>query len=509
MGLLDGLWTEMKKDGLSRIDIFFATKELQQLGLDYDDVTVRSGRSGKLLPATITLGTRFSRNIPLRTPFVSAAMDTVTEDEMAIALAIAGGIGVIHRNLSPELQAEHVDRVKFSLNGLIVHPKCIRDPNWTIEQVLQWHEKKGYRFHTFPVVDGENKLVGLLTGNDIRFAKDREKTVTVSEMMERTVYFAPTGTTKKEALALMRKHKKKKLPLLGADGVLAGMFTLKDLERIDEIEKGRASHNTDSEDQLRVAAAIGVGDEAFARAELLAAHRVDAFVIDTAHAWTDAAVEMVEKLKRCFPETDVVVGNVTEPGAAEELIHAGADGIKVGQGSGSICITTVVTGVGRTQLTAVYECARAARKYDVPVCADGGVKHQDDIVKALAAGAESVMMGNLLAGHNEAPGDIIEVNGVKHKIYRGMGSEGAIKQNLDRYHQGGKALGDTVLAEGVTGKVLYKGPVARTVGDLLAGVQSGMSAIGAARLADLRAKARFEQRTPAGAAKAHPHSITM
>ncbi len=486
--------------------VFFGVMKLLHIGLDYNDVNLRSGKSGKLVPGAVTLETRFSRNISLLTPLASAAMDTVTEHKMAIELAMRGGIGVIHRNLSPEEQAAEVAKVKFYLNGRIDEPKCIRDRNLTMEHVEKWRKEKGYRFHSFPVLDENGQIAGLLTSSDFKFCDNPLRTVRELMTPWPDLVTASEKTTKEEALGIMRRNKKSVLPLVAQGRKLGGLFVFSDIVRIQE---GHASHNTDAADQLRVAAAVGIGAASVLRAELLAAHHVDAFVIDTAHAWTDAVLETVRELKRRFPETDVVVGNVTEPDAVEDLVRAGADGIKVGQGSGSICTTTVVTGVGRTQLTAVYECARVARQQGVPVCADGGIKHQDDIVKALAAGAESVMMGNLLAGHDEAPGDIFEVGGAKYMIYRGMGSEGAIKQNLDRYHQGGKASDGVVLAEGVEGRVPYKGSVARTIPLLLAGVRSGMSAIGAATLAELRTKAKFERRTQTGAEKAHPHGITF
>ncbi|MBI1998823.1 MAG: IMP dehydrogenase [Parcubacteria group bacterium] len=483
--------------------LFFSGRNLQGIGLDYDDVCLLPGSSGELFPSTVSLAARFSRNVPLIIPFVSAAMDTVTEHEMAIALALAGGIGVIHRNLTPEKQAEEVARVKYSLNGLIDKPKCIRNTEWTIAQVLSWREKKRHRFHSFPVVDEEGKLIGLLTGSDIRFASDRKETATVGDAMERQVITAPAGTGKKEALALMRKAKKSKLPLVAEDGTLAGMFTLTDLERF---EKG-TSHNTDEDGQLRVAAAVGVGADVVAHARLLVSVGVDALVIDTAHAHTAAVLGTLRALKQWFPETDIVVGNVSRRDAVLALIEAGADGIKVGQGIGSICSTTEVTGVGRPQLTAVYECAREAQSRGIPVCADGGIRFSGDITKALAAGAETVMMGGRFAGTDEAPGTTIEVGGARMKIYRGMGSEGAILGNMDRYLQGGKAT--TVVAEGVEGKVSYKGPVAQVIAAHCEGVRRGMSAIGAATIAELREKAIFERLSAAAAAKSHPHSIIL
>lgn len=501
---MDETFKEVREDPLpSDADFFFNAMASQRTGLTFGDVLLRSDYSDELLPGDVSLATRFSRHVRLNTPPVSAAMDTVTEHKMAIAVAIAGGIGVIHRNLPPEEQADEVDRVKFYLNGLIGKPICIKDADWTMEQVLKWREVKEYAFHSFPVLDGEGKLAGLLTRNDFDFCVDPAHT-RVQDAMSKNLITFTAGTSVDEAYQVMIKHKRKILPLVDK-GYLRGLFVFSDLKRI----KTGSTHNVDARGNLRVAAAIGVGGAAIDRAELLVKKNVDALVMDTAHAHTASVLSTLRELKHRFPETDVVVGNISEESAARQLIQAGADGLKVGQGVGSICTTGTVTGVGRAQLTAIYWSSRGANGTDVPVCADGGIRSSGDITLALAAGAESVMLGRLLAGATEAPGRIIVVKGQRMKEYNGMGSLRAIKGAADRYMQGGKVIDGVVVPEGVEAWVPLLGPVSVELALYLGGLRKGMSELGAANIKDLQMKARFERLTPAAAAESRPHDVTV
>lgn len=506
--MTESLVDESRKEVLSDADVFFNIMESQRVGLTFGDVLLRSNYSRELLPGDVSLETRFSRNVSLKMPIASAAMDTVTEHKMAIAIAIAGGIGVIHRNGSPEQQADEVDRVKFSLNGRIEKPICIKDADWTMTQVLTWRREKQYRFSSFPVLDKDGKLIGLITGDDFRFLSDENMSRTVRQVTKQKVILtAGPRTTEGEAFTLLSSHQKKILPLIDADGKLVGIYTFADLKRI----KTGSMHNVDARGNLRVAAAIGVGNAAIDRAEVLVKKHVDALVIDTAHAYTSSVMATLRELKHRFPETDVIVGNVSEEDAARYLVRAGADGVKVGQGVGSICMTGMVTGVGRAQLTALYWSARGIKGNgsDVPVCADGGIRSSGDIALALAVGAESVMLGRLLAGAIEAPGRIIVVRGQRMKEYNGMGSARAIKGNADRYPQGGKVINGIVVPEGVEAWVPLLGPVSAELALYLGGLRKGMSESGAAGVRDLQKKARFERLTVAAAAESRPHDVTV
>jgi len=484
-------------------DDFFAVMERDRIGLSFGDVRLRSQFSN-VLPGHVSFSTRFSRNVSLRIPVASAAMDTVTEHEMAIAMAMAGGIGIIHRNMTPEAQANEVDRVKFFTNARIEKPICIRNTSQTIDEVRRWREEKGYRFTSFPVLDSAGRLIGLITGDHFGYSDGAQ---TVGQVMKgvRELVTATEGITVPDAYELLRHNQKKILPLVNEKRELVGIYVYSDLKRI----AAGGLYNTDGNGNLRVGAAIGVGEGALSRAALLVEKKVDVLVIDTAHANTVSVFETLRALKFRFQDTDVVVGNISEEEAARTLIDAGADGLKVGQGAGSICITGTVTGVGRAQLSAIYWSARAARGSGVPVCADGGIRSSGDITLALAAGAHTVMLGNLLAGTEEVPGMVVIVGNTRMKIYRGMGSASAIVGNADRYVQGGKFDGKVVIAEGVEAAVPVKGTVASVLAEYLGGLERGMTAVGADSLATLQKNARFERLTQAAAVELRPHDVTV
>ena len=400
---------------------FFKKMEDLGIALTFDDVRLRTGFS-KVMPDNVNLTSKFSRNITLKIPIVSAAMDTVTEHKMAIELAKLGGIGIIHKNLSPEEQAKEVTRVKYHLNCLIEKPICVLEDEKIVD-ILKRREEKGYGFTTFPVLNSKEKLVGILTQNDFDFCLDEN--LPAKKVMTKEVITAPKYTTLDEAYRIMIKEKKKVLPLLTKDEKIAGMYVFSDVKRT---KTGSSSHyNVDKNGQLRVGAAIGVGNDAFTRIEKLVPKNVDVVVIDTAHGDSKPVIDTLKKIKKHYPDLDVVVGNISEPGSAKRLIEAGADGIKVGQGSGSICTTRIIAGIGCPQVTALYNCSKVADKYDIPVCADGGIRFSGDITIAIGAGAYSIMLGSLLAGTKEAPGDIVFWNGRQWKNYRGMGSLSAME----------------------------------------------------------------------------------
>src|SRR3989344_6799288 len=385
------------------------------LALTFDDVRLKTGYS-EVLPDNVDVSSRFSKNVPLKIPLVSAAMDTVTEYKMAIELAKLGGIGVIHRNLSIEEQAFNVSKVKHHLNGLIEKPICVFEGD-SIQSILDKIEDKKFGFKSFPVLNFEGKMVGLITRNDFDFCDNFN--CTVKEIMSSDLLTAPENTTIDQAFDIMKKEKKKVLPLLRINGDLAGMYSFSDVKRIKTC--AIFSHNLDKKGRLRVAAAVGVGEDALKRVKALVEKEVDAVVIDTAHADTKSVMETLKRIKSEFL-VDVVVGNVSVGESARRLAEAGADGIKVGQGGGSICTTRIIAGIGRPQVSAIYDCSKAVEGYGIPICADGGLRHSGDIPIALAAGAHSVMIGGMLAGTEESPGEIVFFQGRKWKAYRGMGS---------------------------------------------------------------------------------------
>ncbi|TSC72738.1 MAG: IMP dehydrogenase [Parcubacteria group bacterium Gr01-1014_38] len=483
-------------------DAFFARMEALGLAVTFDDVRLRTGHA-QVMPNQVSVESRFSRSVPLPVPLVSAAMDTVTEHALAIAMAKQGGLGILHRGLSAEDQAAEVARVKYHLNGMIVRPICVK-PEDTVHSILARREKKGWTFHSFPVTDGNDKLVGVLTGNDFDLCDD--DSLPAEKVMTQQVIYAPEGTTLEQAHQHMKKHRCKVLPIVDGEGRVVGLYTLSDVKRIlSGLDK---TNNVDARGQLRVGAAVGTGEEALQRVEMLHQENVDVIVIDSAHGDSEPVLVTLRNIKAAFPHLDVVAGNISEPDSAARLLEAGADGIKVGQGPGSICTTRKIAGVGCPQVTAVYNCARVAAEYDVPVCADGGIRYSGDIPIALAAGADSVMLGNLLAGTKEAPGPVTFYQGRQWKGYRGMGSLGALEANAasrERYRQTGKHF----VPEGIEGLVPYKGELAEILPQYIGGLRNGMGYVGAASVAELQAKADFIRITVAGEDESHPHDVVI
>jgi IMP dehydrogenase len=470
-------------------------------GLTFDDVLLVPAESS-VLPADVSTRTRLTREIELEVPIVSAAMDTVTEARTAIALAREGGIGVLHRNLSIEEQVAEVDRVKRSEAGMIDDPVTL-PPDALVADALALMER--YRISGVPIVEERGKLVGVLTNRDLRFEEDTSQPVS-NLMTSIDLITAPVGTTLAEAEAILHRHKVEKLPIVDEHGLLRGLITVKDIKK--RIEYPLATK--DEQGRLRVGAAVGVGPDARDRATALVDAQVDLLVVDTAHGHAATVIEMVRRLKREHG-VEIVAGNVSTGAGAEALIDAGADAVKVGQGPGSICTTRVVAGVGVPQVTAVYDCARVAAERGVPVIADGGVSSSGDVAKALAAGADAVMLGSMLAGTDEAPGDVVVSHGERFKEYRGMGSLGAMKArgfSTDRYFQGDVEDSDKLVPEGVEGRVPYKGPLRNVVQQIVGGVRQAMGYCGAATIEEMKG-AGFVRITGAGLRESHAHHVTV
>jgi IMP dehydrogenase len=470
-------------------------------GLTFDDVLLVPGES-HVLPNDVSTQTRVTRALDLSIPIVSAAMDTVTEARLAIELAREGGLGIVHRNLPIDAQVAEVDKVKRSEAGMISEPITLR-PDAEVGDALALMRE--YRVSGVPIVDGEGVLVGILTNRDLRF--DSDATQPVSALMtSRNLVTAPVGTTIEEAEEILHRHKIEKLPVVDADGRMRGLITVKDIQK--RIDYPHATK--DAQGRLRVGAAVGVGSDALERAEALVGEEVDVLVVDTAHGHSEGVVEMVRTITARF-DVEVIAGNIATAEAAEALIDAGASGLKVGIGPGSICTTRVVAGVGVPQITAVHDVARAAAPHGVPVIADGGITSSGDVAKALAAGADAVMLGSMLAGTDESPGDVIVVQGERFKEYRGMGSLGAMKArsfSKDRYFQGDVEDVDKLVPEGIEGRVAYKGPVAPILYQLVGGVRQAMGYCGAATLEALK-EAQFVRITGAGLRESHPHDVTI
>ncbi len=474
------------------------TNRIIEEGLTFDDVLLVPAYS-EVLPREVDLRCQFSRNIRLNIPVVSAAMDTVTEATMAIAIAREGGIGVIHKNMPIEAQAAQVRRVKRAENGLISDPITITAEQ-TVGDALQLMQEN--HIGGIPVVDNKDMLVGIVTNRDLRFETDYSKRIG-EVMTSENLITAPVGTTLEQAKAILARHRIEKLPIVDKDFRLKGLITIKD------IEKAVAYPNAakDSRGRLLVAAAIGVTADVLDRAGALLDAGVDALVLDSAHGHSRNIMEAVKNIKAKYPDAQLIAGNVATAAATEALIQAGADCVKVGIGPGSICTTRVVAGVGVPQITAVMESAEIADKYGIPIIADGGIKYSGDIVKALAAGGSVVMLGSMLAGCEEAPGDTEVFQGRQFKVYRGMGSLGAMqKGSKDRYFQSNNKK---LVPEGVEGRVPYKGLLADTIFQMVGGLRSGMGYCGARTIDDLRKNAEFIKITSAGLAESHPHDISI
>jgi IMP dehydrogenase len=470
-------------------------------GLTFDDVLLVPAESA-VLPNEVSTATRLTRTVALEVPLVSAAMDTVTEARMAIALARLGGIGVLHRNLSIADQVAEVDKVKRSESGMIVEPLTL-PPDALVADALALMER--YRVSGVPITDG-GRLVGILTNRDLRFEHDTSLPVSALMTSEGLVT-APVGTTLAEAERLLHRHRIEKLPVVDGDGVLKGLITVKDIQK--RIQFPHATK--DAHGRLRVGAAVGVGPDAAERAQALVTAGADVLVVDTAHGHSRGVIEMVARVKRLSGDFEVIAGNISTGDAAEALIDAGADAVKVGVGPGSICTTRVVAGVGVPQITAIHDVAEVAAPHGVPVIADGGISSSGDVAKAIAAGADTVMVGGMFAGTDEAPGDVIVVQGERVKEYRGMGSLGAMKArgfSKDRYFQGDVEDVDKLVPEGIEGRVPYKGPLDGVVHQLVGGVRQAMGYCGAATIEALQ-HARFVRITGAGLRESHPHDIAI
>jgi IMP dehydrogenase len=470
-------------------------------GLTFDDVLLVPAES-HVLPNDVSTRTRVTPQIELALPILSAAMDTVTEARMAIALAREGGLGIVHRNLSIAAQAAEIDKVKRSESGMIVEPVTL-GPARPVADALELMAT--YHISGVPIVDDGGRLVGILTNRDLRFESDTAQPVSAL-MTSRNLVTAPIGTTLREAEEILHRHKIEKLPVVDAEGVLKGLITVKDIQKRVEFPVA----TKDDQGRLRVGAAVGVGPDALERAKALVEQEVDVLVVDTAHGHSRGVVEMVRRFRDSF-DVELIAGNIATGEAAEALIDAGADAVKVGVGPGSICTTRVVAGVGVPQITAVFDCARVAGPRGVPVIADGGMQFSGDIAKALAAGADAVMLGSPLAGVEESPGDVVVQQGQRFKEYRGMGSLGAMKArgySKDRYFQGDVEDVDKLVPEGIEGRVAYKGPLAGILHQLVGGVRQAMGYCGAATLEDMKA-ARFVRITGAGLRESHPHDITI
>ena len=466
-------------------------------GLTFDDVLLIPAES-EVLPRDVDISTNLTRKIKLNIPLMSAGMDTVTESRMAIAMAREGGIGVIHKNMSIERQAMEVDRVKRSEHGIIVNPIYL-SPDHKVKDALALMER--YHISGVPITV-EGKLVGILTNRDLRFEGNPERII--SEVMTKdNLVTAPVGTSLEEAKEILQRHKIEKLPIVDDDYNLKGLITIKD------IEKARQYPNAakDSHGRLRVAAAVGTGADTMERVEALVKAGVDAIVVDTAHGHSKGVLDTVRSIKGKYPDVDLIAGNVATKEATEALIRAGADAIKVGIGPGSICTTRVIAGIGVPQITAVYDSATIARKYGVPIIADGGIKYSGDITKAIAAGADVVMIGSLLAGTEESPGEIEIYQGRSFKVYRGMGSLASMKQgSKDRYFQ---EDAKKLVPEGIEGRVPYKGSLAETVFQLVGGLRAGMGYCGTRTIKDLQENGRFIRITSAGLKESHPHDVIV
>lgn len=490
-----------------KIDLFF--RKMGYLALTYGDVRLRTGYSDSD-PGEASISTLFSRNVPLKCPLVSAAMGDVTEAAMAIAMAEFGGLGIIHKALTPENQAKQIRHVKLHLNDIVEKPICAFEDQ-TIEEILKRRSEKNWEFHSFPVLNRAGKIVGLLTSKD--FDRCDNNSVKAGRAMTplKKLVIAPPNTSKKEAHAILKREGKDILPLVNNLGELVSMYVFSDLKRH---ASGQTLYNVDAQGHLRVGGGIDTGKEELERAEMLFAAGCDVLVVDKAHGDMRPVREMMRDLKRLkskYPGRDVVPGNISEPESAVRLMAWGADGIKVGQGPGSICTTRNVAGIGCPQVTAVYNCAKAIRGSGVPVCADGGITKSGDVPVAIGAGASSVMMGFMLAGTDESPGDIIETKKGKFKRLRGMGSLEAMKESRAaraRYRQGDTPK-EKLVAEGVVSMIPYKGPVLKELYKLVGGLRAGMGYVGASSIAELQEKADFRWFSAASQVESHPHDVIV
>ncbi|MBU2516738.1 MAG: IMP dehydrogenase [Proteobacteria bacterium] len=469
-------------------------------GLTFDDLMLKPGHS-RVLPREVDTSTQLTRGVRLSIPIVSAAMDTVTESASAISMARQGGLGFIHKNLAVEHQVLEVIKVKKSESGMIVDPVTV-GPEASLHQVLEVMSR--YRISGVPVVVGSKKLVGIITNRDLRFETKLDQPVS-QVMTKDNLVTAREGITLEESKAILHQHRIEKLLVTDGEGVLKGLITIKDIEKLRKYPHAAK----DSFGRLRVGAAVGAGDDGLVRAEALINAGVDVIVVDSAHGHAQGVIDTVAEIKRAFPEAQVVAGNIATADGAKALIEAGVDAVKVGVGPGSICTTRVVAGVGVPQMSAIFEVAEVTAAAGVPMIADGGVKFSGDLTKALAGGAQVVMIGSLFAGTEESPGETILFQGRRYKVYRGMGSIDAMRAgSADRYGQD-QSEADKMVPEGIVGRVPYRGPLADSVYQLVGGLKAGMGYVGAADLEELRAKARFVKITAAGLRESHVHDVTI
>jgi IMP dehydrogenase len=477
-----------------------STPKILLEGLTYDDVLLVPAYS-EVLPREVSLETRFTRNIKINTPILSAAMDTVTESEMAIAMAREGGIGILHKNMKISKQAAEVKKVKRSESGMIIDPITLtKDKDVAHAKSLM----RKYKIGGIPVINDEGELIGILTNRDLRFENKNDRLVE-EVMTSENLITTKEGTSLEQAERILQDHKIEKLPVVDDQGKLVGLITYRDIIKVSE----NPNANKDSFGRLRVAAAIGVTGDSIDRAKALIKEGVDAIVIDTAHGHSKGVVKTLKEIKKKFPDTDIIVGNIATADAARYLVEAGADAVKVGIGPGSICTTRVVAGVGFPQLSAIMEVAGAIKDTGVPVIADGGIRYTGDIPKAIAAGADTVMLGSLLAGTKESPGETIIFEGRKFKSYRGMGSiEAMQKGSKDRYFQDVEDDVKKLVPEGIVGRVPYKGEVYETMHQFIGGLRAGMGYCGSKSIADQK-KARFVRITSSGITESHPHNVTI
>lgn len=468
-------------------------------GITFDDILLLPGKSS-VLPRETEISTRFSRNIRINTPFISAAMDTVTESSMAIAMAREGGIGILHKNMSIDNQRSEVDKVKRSESGMIMNPVTLKGED-TIGYALDLMRK--YTISGIPVIDDQNTLIGILTNRDLRFKPDLSRKV--HELMtSQNLITAPVGTTLEGAEEILQQHKIEKLPVVDRNLKLKGLITFKDIQK----KKRFPYASKDGHGRLRVGAAVGITADTFDRVTALVDVGVDAIVVDTAHGHSEGVLKMVKHLRKKFKDIDLIAGNIATYEAAVDLIKCGVDAVKVGIGPGSICTTRIIAGIGVPQISAIMEVRKATEKKDIPLIADGGIKFTGDVAKAIAAGADSVMIGGLFAGVDESPGEKILYEGRSFKLYRGMGSMEAMKSgSKDRYFQDAEDDIAKLVPEGVEGRVPYKGPLSETIYQLQGGLRAAMGYCGAKNIKELQSKTSFVKITPAGLKESHPHDV--
>jgi IMP dehydrogenase len=469
--------------------------------ITFDDVLLVPQKSN-VLPRDVDVSTKLSRNITLNIPLVSAAMDTVTEATMAIALAREGGIGILHKNMSISDQAAQVDLVKRSESGMILDPVTMK-VNQTVGDALDLMSR--YQISGIPIIDDAGKLIGIVTNRDLRFEPNRQ--LKISKIMtSENLVIAPVGTTLDRAEHILQKHRIEKLPVVDKTGKLRGLITFKDIQK----KKHHPFASKDKHGRLRAGAAVGVTDDTLDRVEALVKAGVDVVIVDTAHGHSRGVLEMVKRVKREYPECELIAGNVGTAEAARDLIRTGVDGIKIGIGPGSICTTRIIAGVGVPQVTAIYECAKIASRSKIPLIADGGIKQTGDIAKAIAAGADSVMIGGLFAGVEESPGEKVLYEGRSYKVYRGMGSLEAMKKgSSDRYFQDMEEGLPKLVPEGIEGRVPYKGPLSDTVFQMIGGLRSAMGYCGASNILEMKTKTKFLKMSEAGLRESHPHDISI